>query len=135
MSFRGLGIIYRELRVSWAVRSALRGSLLVGDPSDVADRLITSCRLLRPEVLHGYGGETPHRLVSAAMVLESGFRAYEDEPEVKAGISVALGKLFEVMKHHRYSNQDYERIRLVMDSFYYEDTLRQVRLHGRLVDR
>lgn len=108
----------------------LRGSLLEGDPSDVADGLITSCRLLRPEVLHGYGGETPHRLVSAAMVLESGFSAYKDEPEVKAGISVALGKLFEAMKHQRYSDQDYERIRSVMDSFYLEDTLRQVRLHG-----
>lgn len=135
MYFEKLSRSYRELRVYWTIRSMLRGSLLEGDPSDVADGLITSCRLLRPEVLHGYGGETPHRLVSAAMVLESGFSAYKDEPEVKAGISVALGKLFEAMKHQRYSDQDYERIRSVMDSFYLEDTLRQARLHGRLVDR
>lgn len=126
---------YRELRVHRILVRYLRESLLEGNPIGVADRLIASCRLFKPEALdghgyvdgYGYAQREPHRLVSAVMVLERGFDLYKDESEIRAGILVALGKLFEVTLsgQHRFSEQDCARMTAAMQSFHEEDDSRK----------
>lgn len=115
----------------------LRESMLEENPSDIADRLIASCRFFNPEVLdghghvngYGYAQSEPNRLVSAAMVLESGFDLYKDEPEIRSIILVALRKIFETFWNkgngHIYSDQDCARMTYVLQSVHSEESASQ----------
>lgn len=127
---------YRELMVHRILVRYLRESMLEENASDIADRLIASCRLFKPEVLdghghvdgYGYAQSEPHRLVSAAMVLESGFDLYKDEPEIRACVLITLRKIFEAFwsrgNGYIYSAQDCARMTYVLQSVHSEEYLR-----------